>query len=112
MIWKNTASVIIALATVPGFFLSPVAWAQTDGATAKPAPRLKPPFFEEDRQFDGQQDVFDGFTEIFLDDALGSISDPLAGRTGDGSDIDPFRLNSQNNDGLRPIGSGIFRTLP
>ncbi|HIK11420.1 MAG TPA: hypothetical protein IGS52_14345 [Oscillatoriaceae cyanobacterium M33_DOE_052] len=112
MSFKHTASVIIALAVIPGFCLSPVAWAQTDGATAKPAPRLKPPFFEEDRKLEGQQDMFDGFTEMFLDDALGSISDPLSGRTGDGSDIDPFRLTPQDGDGLRPLGSGIFRTLP
>ncbi len=112
MVFKNTASLIIGLVVIPGFCLSPVAWAQTDGATAKPAPRLKPPFFEEERKLDGQEELFDGFTEIFLNDALGSISDPLSGRTGDGSDIDPFRLNSQNGDGLRPLGSGIFRTLP
>ncbi|NER39682.1 MAG: hypothetical protein F6J93_38070 [Oscillatoria sp. SIO1A7] len=71
--------------------------------------RLRPPFFEEERSFDG-------FSETFINDALGAIADPLSGSTGESTDTDPIVAADSINNGdfVQPIdsGRGIFLNLP
>jgi hypothetical protein len=71
-------------------------------APAQPAkPKLKPPFFEEERSFDL------GFSQSFMTDALFGLPDPGAGG-GTGTDFNPL----VRTPAARQRSFGIFEQLP
>ncbi len=71
-------------------------------APAQPAkPKLKPPFFEEERSFDL------GFSQTFMTDALFGLPDPGAGG-GTGTDFNPLI----RNPAALQRSFGIFEQLP
>ncbi len=79
---------------------------------SKPAERkIKVPFFEEERKLDADN-AFSGFSNTFLNDALGGTGDPMGGATVPGSDftMSPNVSNSEFADpsrGLSPSRGGV-----
>jgi hypothetical protein len=91
--------------------------------TTQPRKTAEPTFFEEERRLrtptNSQESAerakrgSEGFTEDFLLDALGGVSDQLTGSGFAGTTVDSLKSTTNRNGGeLPPPSLGIFRSLP
>ncbi|MGD1714222.1 hypothetical protein [Dapis sp. BLCC M172] len=91
------------------FFLNLISTANAqEEDNSKPAERkIKVPFFEEERRLDADN-AFSGFSNTFLNDALGGTGDPMGGGTVPGSDftMSPNVSNSEFADPSRGLDNG------
>ncbi|NEP06986.1 MAG: hypothetical protein F6K25_02915 [Okeania sp. SIO2G4] len=79
-----------------------VAYAQEENSREPAKRRISVPFFEEERKLD-----FSGFSNTFLNDALGGTGDPMGGTTAPGSDftMSPDVSDSEFSDPSRGVGN-------
>ena len=107
----NSINKLICLFVASSFSLGliSVAYAQEENSRAQAKQRrISVPFFEEERRLD-----FTGFSNSFLNDALGGTGNPMGGNTPSGSDftMSPNVSGSENSDpsrGVSPRG-GMMR---
>ena len=71
--------------------------------TPEPARRNKPTFYEEEQD---PKSRGDGFTQTFLRDAIGGVSNPLDGTGGSSTTVDSFQKAEFNAGGSE--GPGTF----
>ncbi len=113
---------LLKIIVLPFFFLLPSLFFLNLISTAKaqeedyskPAKRkISVPFFEEERRLEGEGAgfTFNGFSNTFLNDALGGAGDPMGGGTapGSGFTMSPNVSNSEFSDPSRGV-NGVSDT--